>query len=196
MSRRNDCSCCFGILILINLVFIPLSIVYIIKYNDSLEYNKIKCNITEVTYPHQIPTDNDIINNNFVKCNCGKRCVSDLGICNKIYIFDKYEGKILLKEEYTFNTLTCTFREKKCPNGEKIGNRIDAINYNKLEMIKYERFINNDELFNCYEYNGIYFIDNKTNFSTMLIISVITLVLIVLTISIHLRCSTEYNSKI
>ena len=39
-------------------------------------------------------------NNNFIKCDCGKRCVSDMGICTKVFIADEHFGEILLQKNF------------------------------------------------------------------------------------------------
>ena len=188
---NNDYSCCVFTSIIIFLTSIGIFVNYSSKYYDSLKYELIKCNITDVEYPTKIPETIEDYNNNFVKCNCGKRCVSDMGICSKIFITDKHYGKILLQNKYNLNNQQCTFKETRCNNGEKIKNRINAINDNINNMKKYESYINNSKLIDCYEFNDIYFLDDYNHYTEFVIASSFLglLILILILILLYKYCS-------
>ena len=77
---RNNYDCCFFMCVIIEIVLIGVTINYSLKYNDSLKYNQLKCNITRIEYPDKIPTTTEEYNNNFVKCDCGKKFKSNSGL--------------------------------------------------------------------------------------------------------------------
>ena len=181
----KDCTCCFFFSNLISIVFIGLTIKYSVIYDDSKDYNSNDCIITRVEYPTKLLTslDNDQNKYNFARCSCGKRCLSDMGICNKIYIKNKNDNEILLKNKYLSLDGNCTFREKYCPDGEKIENRLYKIEENKLEMNKY---INKTSI-KCYNYKDEYFINNY-NYLKETLICVFGLSLCVITTCIICCC--------
>ena len=117
-------------MVIINIILVGVSIDYTIKYTNSQKYNKLKCNITKIEYPTEIPNTIDEYNNNFVKCSCGKRCTSDMGICTKLFITNKNLEEVLLQKKYGIYDSECTFAETKCENGEIIEDRINAIQEN------------------------------------------------------------------
>jgi hypothetical protein len=81
---------CVGASFIIFIVMLVFAIINIIRFDARNDFEDFKCNITKVEYPKEIPTNiYDFINDDFVKCDCGKRCVSDLGICSKIYIMNE-----------------------------------------------------------------------------------------------------------
>ena len=63
---RKSYECCFFMCVIIEIVLIGVTIKYGLKYNDSLKYNQLKCNITRIEYPDKIPTTIEEYNNNFV----------------------------------------------------------------------------------------------------------------------------------
>ena len=44
---RNNYDCCFFMCVIIEIVLIGVTINYSLKYNDSLKYNQLKCNIND-----------------------------------------------------------------------------------------------------------------------------------------------------
>ena len=187
---RRDCSCTLFTLCVIEIVMIGVSINYICKYDNSLDYNKLKCNITRLEYPTEISNNVEDIKNKFCKCSCGKRCISDLGICTKIFI-NIYNKEILLKNQYNINYDKCTFRENRCTNGELIENRIVAINKNIDSIQIYEEYIEQSELIDCYEYKNIYFLDNYNYFDEMVTLSSISSLIIIFILIICICCPLQ-----
>ena len=158
---RKSYDCCLFTSMIIEIILIGITVNYGIKYSNSFKYNKLECNITRIEYPDKIPTTIEEYNNNFVKCDCGKRCVSDMGICTKIFITDKHFGEFLLQKSYNTYLSKCTFAETSCPNGEKNENRIYHIKENIKNVVdKYKDYMEKSEFIDCYEYNDVYFLDN------------------------------------
>lgn len=183
---------CVGASLIIFSTMLAFAIINIIKYDARNDFNDFMCNITKVEYPKEIPTNMDeFINDNFVKCNCGKRCTSDLGICSKIYVVNKHSEEVLLQNKFNSNDNHCTFRESKCKNGERIHDRITKI-YNNIEKMKfYEEHMNNNTLINCYKYNNIYFINNYDYEKEMIIYVCLTFIFFIVTYITYQFCCTH-----
>ena len=156
---------------------IGITINYGSKYTDSLKYNKLKCNITRIEYPTEIPIIIDEYNNNFIKCECGKRCVSDMGICTKVFISDEHFGEILLQKNYGTHLSKCTFAETSCQTKHK--NVVD----------KYKNYMEKSGFIDCYEYNDVYFLDEYNYLDETIILSVFSGILLIL-ICIIFSCSS------
>lgn len=184
---RIDCSCTLFTLCVIEIVLIGVSINYICKYDNSLDYNKFKCNITRLEYPTEISDNVEDIKNKFCKCSCGKRCTSDLGICTKIFI-NVDNKEVLLKKSYNLFYNKCTFREDICANGELVENRLEAINKNIDSIEIYKQYIEKSELIDCYEYKNVYFLDNYNYFDEMVVLSCISILIILLIITMCICC--------
>jgi hypothetical protein len=161
---------CVGVSLIIFIVMLVYAIINIIKYDARNDFEDFMCNITKVQYPKDIPTNfHDFTNDNFVKCDCGKRCISDLGICSKIYVHNINNEEVLLQNRFDSDDSLCTFRESKCKGGEKINNRISKL-YKNIEKMKfYEDAMNNNTLIDCYKYDDVYFINNYNYMKEMII---------------------------
>jgi hypothetical protein len=161
---------CIFLNVIIFVTMLTLGIINSIKYSKRDDFNNIKCNITKIEYPLKIPDNiDDYSNSNFVNCDCGKSCIGDLGICNKIFITIDDSNEILLQNRFDSDDSLCTFREKKCKNGEKISNRIVKIYDNINEMKKYEKYISDNTLMDCYKYNNVYFVNDYNYYKEMVI---------------------------
>lgn len=189
---RNSYECCLFMSIIIQIVLIGVSISYVSKYVDSLKYNQLKCNITRIEYPTKIPTNTEEYNNNFIKCDCGKRCVSDMGICTKIFITDEHFGEKLLQNRYDIFLSKCTFAETRCIDGEKNENRMYAIEQNIKNVVdKYKNYMQNSEFIDCYEYNDVYFLDNYNYLDETIGLCVFAGLLLIIIITIFRYCSPQ-----
>ena len=170
------------------------TIIYGLKFSNSYDFQDYKCNITNVIYPKELP--NSLYGyQNFVNCDCGHKCISDLGICNKIFISNDNNDNILLNEKFDSNDNKCTFREKKCKHGENYINRLSKISNNMIDMQYYENFINNT--IHCYRFKNIYFIDNYNylkEFIIFLILFIVFIIIILITIN-FINKSTNLNKK-
>ena len=80
---------------------------------DNLTASKEVCFISNVSYPTYYPQSSQEIvdSGGFVNCNCGSKCVSDLGTC--VRVITNSSGRML------HNSLPkiekCTFTQTKCP---------------------------------------------------------------------------------
>ncbi len=189
---RKSYDCCLFTSMIIEIILIGITVNYGIKYSNSFKYNKLECNITRIEYPDKIPTTIEEYNNNFVKCDCGKRCVSDMGICTKIFITDKHFGEFLLQKSYNTYLSKCTFAETSCPNGEKNENRIYHIKENIKNVVdKYKDYMEKSEFIDCYEYNDVYFLDNYNYLGETIGLSVFGGLLLITIVSILTCCPPQ-----
>ena len=181
---KKSYECCLFTSMIIEIVLIGVTIQYGFKYNNSLKYNKLKCNITKIEYPIEISNSINENNNNFVKCSCGKRCTSDMGICTKLFTNNKNFEEILIQNNYDTYLSKCTFAETRCQNGELIKNRIYAIKEN-IKNIKNKYEISS--FIDCYEYDNIYFLDDYNYINETIILSIFGGILLII-ISLILIC--------
>jgi len=170
----DDNSCKFFTLIVGFLALICVTTQYAVIYGNSLNYEETNCNIISVEYP----VIDSIINNtdHFIKCSCGRRCTSTLGICNKIYVNDINSAtntKNLLIETYSSIQQLCTFSETSCPDAENFENRRYKITKNIERMKIYEDYKNNNVSLKCYHYNNVYFMNNNNYLKETIICSVL-----------------------
>ena len=179
---------CVGTSFIIFIVMLSFAIINIIKYDARNDFEDYMCNITKVEYPKEIPRNiDDFLNEKFVKCSCGKRCTSDLGICNKIYIINENSEEVLLQNKFDSNDNLCTFRESKCKNAERIDDRITKI-YKNIEKMKFYENAMNNTLIDCYKYKNIYFIDNYDYMKEMIIFICLTFVFFIITYILTQLC--------
>ena len=157
-NKEKECKysslsyCCSAVFCMITLVIVMVSY-------DNFIANKRECNVVNVTYPTSIPIiKNDSQFENFVDCDCGKRCVSDLGYCIKIFINVTGEKKNIYHNVMAYSSIDdykyeCTFLEQNCPNGESINNRIETLSH-AYEIAKpYIDIMNNRTKIYCYTYD-------------------------------------------
>ena len=162
MINQNACMtnglcsmCCIAFI----LIFIHISLTNF----KTLEYDEYQCFVTNVSYPQIINNtftyvglkgyNNNLVSNSisdvgggFVDCDCGYKCVSNFGTCVQIYMymyvknFDSgSDGNIVLAQDttrYSFDE-QCTFREKKCKNGENYDDRLLAIKNAQQKALTY-----------------------------------------------------------
>lgn len=159
---------CLFLNLVLTLVMLVFSIINIIKFSESHNFENTLCNVTRIEYPSEIPTNIENYKN-FVECDCGRRCESNLGICNQIYITDENSQEILLQDRYDSDDNTCSLRESKCKNGERIDNRITKIYENIEKMKYYENSITNNTLIDCHKFDDVYFLNDYNYFKEMII---------------------------
>lgn len=148
-SFNKSCLIMFNCLILFILFIVSLIILLNYFKSNSLVFEQ--CNVTNVIYPTRLPLNfTDMAG--FSTCDCGKRCLSDLGIC--ISAFGNIingQGNILFKNNINDDHLSCTYQEINCLNGENIQNRLEAISDAKVIAQQYIEMINTT--IDCY-YNS------------------------------------------
>ena len=120
-----------------------------------------ECIVTNVIYPTRLPHNQSDMAG-FATCDCGKRCLSDLGIC--ISVFGNIingDDNILFKDSIKDDYLSCTYHEFNCLNGENIQDRLEAISGAKDIAEQYIEMMNTT--INCYldkTSNQLYFSDD------------------------------------
>ena len=127
------------------------------------------CNITNVTYPTSIPTVPSEINENFVNCNCGKYCTSDIGYCVRIFVEVNSEIRMAGRFSSTSAESQCTYTESKCFNEENLAARMEAIQEAEEIAIPYVEKMNSSEPIECYLYNDVVFLDNQEDFKIQVV---------------------------
>ena len=138
----------------------------IVPYDSYSNLEFIQCNITNIDYPTNLPTEQD--SSNWKTCDCGKYCES-LYPCVKLYS-DEYPNKVINKVfEYNEDTNDCTFYENECKDGE---NPINTHKYLMEAIGYYEKYINktvdcyynpsNDSLYLEKKFDNVFAIVNIT----------------------------------
>ncbi len=131
MSTRgnsNSKNCCIVINFILFCVTSIIGIYMLIMYFRSLSLIQEECTVTNVIYPTRLPHNQSDMAG-FIDCDCGRRCISDLGICISVYgnIINSNNTMMFL-DNFNYVDNQCTYQEVKCPQGESIQDRLTAIN--------------------------------------------------------------------
>lgn len=141
-------------------------IIHGINYLKYYSFEEGICHVTNVTYPESL-----LDTSNLISCNCGRSCTSDTGTCIKITGFLLKYPKI--KNRHFVSSVSennprndCTFAEKKCPDAEKISNRLQAIIIAKQKAQEYIEYQKNKTSIQCFYKNGedYLYLNNKDQF--------------------------------
>lgn len=178
-TKEKECKCiCAGITIL---SWFILFIVCAIPYLQYINYTKTECNVTHIDYPVELP---NATNEEFwISCKCGRSCQS-LTPCITIYGFINSNSNTTINS--TVNTIykfkespqnkrfDCTFQQKKCPEGENIIDRQNAVIEAKNTFEQY-----NNKTTDCYvdEFSEIVVLNNDYNYNYLIAFSVIALLM-------------------
>jgi hypothetical protein len=94
-----------------------------------------QCTITYTEYPKTMPLDNTHMDN-FVTCDCGYRCTTDLGICTRVYVTvdNDTDTQHMLRDSDISPDYNCTFAETSCRGGERAENRFEMIRRNIIDI--------------------------------------------------------------
>lgn len=124
----------------------------------------ITCGVSNVTYPTEINSNSyDPNNPDFITCDCGRNCMSDLGYCIRVFVYHENFTKMAY-DSVTYNPfINCSIAETKCINGESIADRTRALNESAERALPYVEIMENNSTFPCYELNGNIFIENPIN---------------------------------
>ena len=161
-TRRNSNSknCCIVINFLMFFVFLIIGIYMLIMYLRNISLIQKECTVTNVIYPTHLPHNQSDMAG-FIECDCGRHCMSDLGICISAYgnIIDSNNTMMFLDN---FNEVhnQCTYQEVSCSQGESIQDRLTAIDEAGDIAEKYIEMMNTT--INCYfdeTTNELYFND-------------------------------------
>ena len=163
-------SCCFAFNCLILFILVLASIIISVNFvkNNSLVFRQ--CNVTNVIYPTRLPL-NVTDMTGFSTCDCGKRCISDLGICISVFgSIINGEDNILFKDSIRDDYLSCTYHEVNCLNGENIQDRLEAISDTKDIAQQYIEMMNTT--IDCYydDNSNILYFDNNFDVVSMYIV--------------------------
>ena len=166
----NECSVICPGIALVLLALIGFGIIY--KQIDTINYKPFDCVIENVTYSTLIVNmsdPNDIpIAHNFVRCDCGRKCISQYGTCIKMWGRDAanpFEPIRMLQYSTTKPEEQCTFQEKSCTDGESLINRINAVTANQERALGY---LNTTHT--CYTKNNeTYYLSNSMNTQALIV---------------------------
>ena len=202
-SFSKNCSFCCLFMIVVSafvLLFAGLN------YADSQNFVESQCVLTSVTYPTNTPSHNGSWSD-FIECDCGRRCTSDLGTCIKLFAYEQNSPSLTENGEIqTHNSQMiklhptslggssasslCTFAETDCPNGESHDNRITAINDAITKAQPYKEKMLANETIPCFindNEDGIYLEVDK---SEVLLIVIASLTLLFMLCA--LGCCIEF----
>ena len=158
-KKFYGCCACLssGTGIILGLIFMGITGSSLLFLNP----DKHECQISNVTYPVSIPTNPLSIHENFVTCDCGKNCISDLGYCVRIYVNTMNES--YLAGLYGSLDKGCTFAETKCSKGENMLNRINALQRAATIAEPYIHLMNTTKTIHCYTSNNYIFLQDDSN---------------------------------
>jgi hypothetical protein len=111
--------------------------------------------INRIEYPTNIPNINNF--DDYTECNCGEHCISNYGICNKIYINDNNTEYLVHNTIDDYNSV-CTIINKNCVDNINILDNLLVDNIFLLE--DYINLMNNNDTIQLYKKENIYFIKN------------------------------------
>lgn len=185
--------CCLGLTLILFIVTLVTMIIFLEENN----FHQTKCLISDVTYPKSIPTSNHPSNfSGFIRCDCGKRCFSDLGTCLSIYGYqfnENINNSIMIQKSINSDS-TCTFAERSCPHGENLSNRIDKLVDIKNQAQEYENYKNNSIEIDCWEGDdGRLYLEGDTHLVTLIVVASLTGFFLLVTIGCY--CSEKEREK-
>lgn len=131
------------------------------QYSSMNSMERGNCTISNVTYPTSLPDHSDDFEG-FIECDCGRRCVSDLGTCITVYgsLFGNSESR-LFKEYYDLDSSACTIGEISCYDGESATSRLESIN-TAIETA--QRFINiSNTIIDCFYDDQYLYLSNDNS---------------------------------
>ena len=166
---KEAAECCGGIFLILFVVIGIITLGLGIAMIPDVEATHEMCNITNVTYPTSIPTVPSEINENFVNCDCGKHCTSDIGYCVRVFVEVNSEVVMAGRFSSTSAESECTYRESKCFNEEDLASRMEAIQEAEEIASPYVQKMNSSEPIECFLHNGIVFLDNQKEFKIQLV---------------------------
>lgn len=168
----------------------------LLTFTENIGLNEYDCKISNVTFPTNIPTVNDTNMDNFVRCDCGYKCTSDLGTCLNIYgsINDLTNVKDL-KKSISNKRDQCTFTETKCRNGDDILNRIDKINEVVERGNYYNNLMTNNETIKCYYSSDSQYIYMERNVDYTMMTILFSIMLFIIILMIICYCINKRNKN-
>lgn len=162
-KRTKECCTCITSTICIGFA---LAVMFIgIESANILGAEKSECLISNVTYPTSLPTTSS--KSNFVSCDCGKNCNSDIGYCVRVFV--DYRKDTYLAGLSNDPVKGCTYAETNCPDGEKISSRLKALQAAATIAEPYIIDMNNSLPITCYiNEDTVFLIDDTENIIILL----------------------------
>lgn len=156
IKMKDSCQKIIGFIFLA--VTTLLMIVMGINYVKYLSFENGSCRITNVTYPQSLEDSS-----NLISCDCGRRCTSDAGICIRITGFllesPNFKNRHFVSSvSVNYPRQDCTFAETRCPNAEKISDRVDAIQIAKVRAREFITHQNTQANIPCFYKHGIHYL--------------------------------------
>lgn len=161
---RKTAECCGGICVVLSVITGIITLGIGVSMIPDIQATSAICNISNVTYPSSIPTVPSKINENFVNCDCGKHCTSDIGYCVRVFVEVNSEVVMAGRFSSTSPESECTYRESKCFNEEDLASRMEAIQEAEEIARPYVQKMNSSEPIECFLHNGVVFLENQEDF--------------------------------
>ena len=189
-ADKEAAECCGGICLVLSVITGIITLGIGVSMIPDVEATSVICNITNVTYPSSIPTVPSEINENFVNCDCGKHCTSDIGYCVRVFVEVNSEVVMAGRFSSTSAENECTYREENCFNEEDLASRMEAIQEAEEIARPYVQKMNSSEPIECYLHNDIVFLDNQEDFKIQVVAILGGLSLLALLLGVcHIRRS-------
>lgn len=163
-ADKKSAECCGGICLIIFVVTAIITLGIGVSMIPDVEATHELCNITNVTYPTSIPCVPSEINENFVNCDCGRQCTSDIGYCVRVFVEVNSEVVMASRFSSTSPESDCTYTESKCFNEEDLASRMEAIQEAEEIAGPYVQKMNSSEPIECFLHNGVVFLENQEDF--------------------------------
>ena len=120
-----------------------------IYFGSQFQYEETECEVTNYTYPKSL-----LDTSHLIKCDCGRRCISDSGTCVKIYGKVKGTNEVKLFFDSTQNKHlepVCTFAETNCKNAEKVSDRFIALEKAQTRAESFRIHLDTSKPIRCFQ---------------------------------------------
>lgn len=185
---------------LASLILFMCALPSLLNLTENIALNEYDCTISNVTFPTNIPTVNNTNMDNFVTCDCGYRCTSDLGTCLNIYgSIDDITTVKHFKKNIVERTEQCTLTETMCRDGDSISNRINKINEITQIGNNYENLITNNDTIKCYysSNNQYIYMEKNVDYTVVIVLFSLIFCIIIFMISYnHLNKKNKAKANI
>ena len=154
MPISSRCTCCSVFTFALFIIFAVITLMCGLNYYDFSSYYEEQCFLSKVNFPSSIPQNNNRVN--FIECDCGRRCVSDLGTCISLFGSPVYwsESVLIYENPSTIGGKTsntqCTFAETNCHDGESHSDRLNAIQKAVEKSTPYKNDMLNNNTITCF----------------------------------------------
>jgi hypothetical protein len=184
-TKNEENECCGGFCLILGFICLIVLVVICATYVPLLDTYSGLCMVTKVTYPTHLPTNENYLNENFVSCDCGRRCISDAGYCIKVFV--EYQNETFLAQSIvSYNSdNACTISEENCIDGESLSDRLQALETAAELAEPYMQMVNTTQEIDCFIHNGNIFLQSQDKDSIIIgasISGVLAIVFVILSI--------------